>query len=125
MRSGCQNATVPEEGKIHRTYTIHEIFIESDLKQKTSKNNRLEGTVRSRTQNATVPEEGKIHLTYTIHENFIESDKKKKNQKITDSTVPCVRDAKMRRSRRRAKSTSPIRFMKILLKAIKKKKIKK
>ena len=81
MRSGCQNATVPEEGKIHRTYTIHEILIERDLKQKTSKNNRLEGTVRSRTQNATVPEEGKIHLTYTIHENFIESDLKKKIKK--------------------------------------------
>ena len=74
MRSGCQNATVLEEGKIHRTYTVHEIFIESDLKNKTSKNNRPPGTVRSATQNETVPEEGKIHRTYTIHEIFIESD---------------------------------------------------
>ena len=62
-------------------YTIHEIFIESDLKNKTSKNNRPPGTVRSATQNETVPEEGKIHRTYTIHEIFIESDLKKNFKK--------------------------------------------
>ena len=122
MRSGCQNATVQEEGKIHRTYTVHEIFIESDLKNKTSKNNRPPGTVRSATQNETVPEEGKIHRTYTIHEIFIESDLKKKLQKITDRPVPCVLGANMGRSRRMAKSTVPVRFMKFSLKAIKKNK---
>ena len=46
-------------------------------------------------------------------------------QKITDSKVPCVRQPKMRRSRRRAKSTSPIISLQISLNTFFLKKFKK
>ena len=74
MDSGCQNETVPEEGKSHRALTILANFMENDFLKETWKNENPNGSGRSGCQNETVPEEGKSHRALTILVNFMEND---------------------------------------------------
>ena len=72
--TGTQNETVPEEGKIHRTYKEFEISLQRVIFQKTSQNENHDGDGDSGTQNETLLEERKSHRASTILINLIEND---------------------------------------------------
>ena len=66
MRSGRQNATVPEEGKIHLTYSLFANLIEYIFSQKVEKIKETIGTANPGNSKEAVPEGGEIHRTYTL-----------------------------------------------------------
>ena len=107
---GCQNETIPEEGRIHRTYNIFANFMQNicdktTLKKKcfTTVPNVLGPKMRPSRWRAksTVPI---VSLQILLKTFFCETRQKQKNPKGTQ-----ILAAKTRRSRRRAKSTVTIR----------------
>ena len=66
MRSRTQNATVPEEGKIHLTYSLFANLIEYIFSQKVEKIKETIGTANPGNSKEAVPEGGEIHRTYTL-----------------------------------------------------------
>ncbi len=90
---GCQTATVPADGKIHRAGTICENLRPSDFQPKHTKDKQTEYGAVSRCQNASVPAEGKTHRAVTIDGkfkklNFKKNVQKRKSQRYGRSGLP-------------------------------------